>query len=120
KSLPKRQPVLVRSARAEALKQDDDGYKDVVNVLEPYHTSTIQPLEINWFFHDKELLTAFKQWLIDHRPHRAQEKRGRTESRVLLNALAAKRLLDPHSPAEADEITGRVLGESLFRSQSDW
>ena len=119
KSLPKREPILVRSLPVDSLRDYGD-YQDVVSVLEAFQTTTIQPMEINWFFHDKNLIVAFKKWLAENRPYAAKEKRGRTEPRVLLNALAAKRLLDEHSVADCQDITGTVLGEPLFRGDSNW
>ncbi len=119
KSLPNRTPVLVRSVPVETLLEDGD-YKDTVQVLKAYQTTTIQPMEINWFFHDKELLVAFKLWLKENRPHPPKEKRGRTEPRVFLNALAAKRLLEVHNVAECEDITGNVLGKPLFQGDSNW
>lgn len=119
RSLPKRRPILVRAVPVEALNVEGM-YEDSVSVLEPSQTATVQPVEINWFYHDKELIAAFKRLLAELRPYRAPEKRGRTEPRVLLNALAAKRLLAQHTVVECDNITQSALGKSLFRGDSNW
>ena len=39
---------------------------------------------------------------------------------MLLNALAAKRLLDQHSVLECQEITAAALGKPLFQGDSNW
>jgi len=117
--LPKRTPILVRSVGVSELFSEGE-YRDVVRTLDPYHTCSIQPIEVNWFFNDKLLISAFKTWLKDHRRFRGKEERGGQSPKELLKALAAWRLLKHHTAMEADEITGDVLGKPLFRSQSDW
>ena len=117
--LKARRPILVRSVGVKELARDGE-YKDSVWVLEPYHTPTIQPMEVNWFYNDKMLISAFKAWLKENRKYRATEQRGKTTPRELLNDLAAWRLLTHHTVAEAEKITGDALGKPLFRSQSDW
>lgn len=119
KALPKRKRFLVRSVPVESLKVQGK-YRDIVEVVKPYETGTIQPLEVTWFYNGKELIASFKDWLKQHRPYRAREERGRTEPRVLLNALAAKRLLTHHTVPECLDITGEVLGKPLFGVDSDW
>ena len=119
KGLPKRKLFLVRSVPVQRLRAKGK-YQDKVDVMKPYETGTVQPVEVTWFYSDKELIAGFTDWLKANRPYRAREERGRTEPRVLLNALAAKRLLMHHTVAECLDITGEVLGNPLFRSESDW
>ena len=49
KSLPTRTPILVRSLPVDSLR-DYGQYQDSVHILEAFRTTTIQPLEVNWFF----------------------------------------------------------------------
>ena len=118
-AIPKREPISVRSVPVDRLRDFGD-FQNIVHILEAYQTTTIQPMEINWFHHDKSLIEAFKKWLEVNRPYPAKERRGRTEPRVLLNALAAMRLLEEHSVSECDEITAERLGKPLFRGDSNW
>ena len=119
KALPKRKLFLVRSVPVQSLRSKGK-YRDKVQVMKPFETGTIQPVEVTWFYNDKELIAAFTDWLKANRPYRGREERGRTEPRVLLNALAAKRLLMHHTVAECLDLTGEALGKPLFRSESDW
>ncbi|MGB8355156.1 MAG: hypothetical protein WCD79_14760 [Chthoniobacteraceae bacterium] len=87
------------------------------------HHGTIQAIEINWLANDKSLLSAFRKWLHDAREIKQREARGgRNKDLHLLNALAAKRLLEAHDNdfEAAFQISAEVLGKPLYSNQSKW
>lgn len=75
---------------------------------------------VNWAHSNDAIITEFRKWLVERRPHPHYDRARKTNERDLLRALGARRLCRAMRWQEAQQYTKGVLGCPLYSGEKSW